>query len=213
MGCKEVSVTIGSTAAAATTPCTGYGSDRLIGGDGQTTVCKAALQAGIGQSVLTGGAGHDTFDYQLQTGGSSPDDPEGDFYQVNDLITDFSAGEDKIIFSFSSFDEVEGTSEKYVFDFSDLDTNGNGIVTDADDACSITLVSFKGEGKYSLTIDTGFMGGSGTVTLFGVPTVTASESANGSGWAAGSRSPSGLPRVLCRRMRRATCALQCLRWR
>ena len=83
------------------------------------------------------------------------------------------------------YDLMDRPTGHYVFEFSLLDTNGNGIITDADEAVSIGLQSFMGEQKFSMTIDIakiaamqaseGGSGFSGTITLFGITTLTAAD--------------------------------------
>ncbi len=157
----------------------GEGTDRLIGGAGDDWLRSGETREGT--SILTGGSGSDLFDYSLQTGGGTSDNPESEFWLVNDLISDFTVGQDKLHIASRVDNEAEGTTEFYEFKFSDLDTNGNGIVTDADEAVSINLMSFMGEQRFSLTIDFGQFHpnngqvGSGTITLFGVTTLTAGD--------------------------------------
>ncbi|MFC3173398.1 FG-GAP-like repeat-containing protein [Novosphingobium bradum] len=60
------------------------GNDTLIGNGGNDT-----LTGGLGTDTLTGGAGADLFDISL-------DDMLGDASTVNDTVTDFTSGEDKL---------------------------------------------------------------------------------------------------------------------
>jgi Ca2+-binding RTX toxin-like protein len=166
-----------------------FGADRLIGGDGNDVLHASdqgyAAPSEGKQSILTGGGGRDTFEY----GFSHADDwiidhGYGQLTDVSDVITDFTRGEDKIEISSGVWSSVEGTHDEYDFKFSDLDTSGNGVITGADQAVSIGLQSFMGEQKSSLTIDVGTFGastndpgfsGSGTITLFSVTALTATD--------------------------------------
>jgi hypothetical protein len=165
-----------------------YGADRLIGGDGNDVLHTGdhgytAPSEGK-QSILTGGGGRDTFEYGFRVAYDwIIDHGYSQLTSVSDVITDFTRGEDKIDIS-SNVWGPESPHDEYDFKFSDLDTNGNGVITDADQAVSIGLQSFMGEQKSSLTIDVdkfaastndpGFSG-SGTITLFGVTTLTATD--------------------------------------
>ncbi|WP_407925578.1 calcium-binding protein [Geminicoccus flavidas] len=160
------------------------GSGRLIGGSGDDVI-YAGKHAGGEQSVLSGDVGSDTFRYEFNHAYDwTSDDRCFLLHQVSDVIGDFTYREDKLFIEALANNAVDDPSGMYTFDFADLDTNGNGILTDADEAISINWQSFMGKTRHSLTIDIGKFaalqeaapgGFSGTITLFGVTSLTADD--------------------------------------
>ena len=72
----------------------GSGQDLIIGGDGDDVLIVSANQNVFREATtLTGGAGEDTFQFNLNR---SPDTVEQQTIAVNE-ITDFTPGEDKIV--------------------------------------------------------------------------------------------------------------------
>jgi Ca2+-binding RTX toxin-like protein len=161
----------------------GEGSDRLFGGDGNDVLVSGTTYSYDGQprSTLSGNAGKDVFSYHVNSDTGSSDYPEGEFDLVHDLITDFRVGEDRLAISGSFFNEADGDGASYDLRFRDLDTTGNGIITDADAAVSASRTTYNGEQKLSLTIDLdnflpiSELGISGTIILFGVTKLTAGD--------------------------------------
>lgn len=118
---------------------------------------------------------------QIENGSS--DDPESEFEAANDTIVDFRAG-DNLDISGMFYNEADGDFFSHKVTFAELDTNGNGILTDADAGLSIARETYNGSTQFSLTIDFGQVSASiqepgfvpsGSVTLFGVTTLQASD--------------------------------------
>jgi Ca2+-binding RTX toxin-like protein len=165
-----------------------YGFDRLDGGGGNDKLWVGAwggrvlggggddlIHAGQGTDTTTlidGGAGRDTFDYSFSFPGGAIDDPYAEFMNVNDLITDFTRGQDKLDLSTFIVSEADGVLVDRDITFGDLDTSGDGIFDGNDATASITTASFWGVHKDSLKIDMGQVGNTGgvqgTITLYGV---------------------------------------------
>ncbi len=152
------------------------GNDTLVGGNGRDTMLGGAdndsldggndndtLDGGSGNDTLIGGNGNDTF-----IGGSGNDVATGgngnDIYVFStgsglDTITDFRRGQDRI--------DVTATDLL----FSDLDSNGNGVLDNADDFVTV------GGGTTVLDLGAALGGAAGlnTLTLNGVTGLTGSD--------------------------------------
>lgn len=162
----------------------GFGADILMGGAGNDVLVAGTTEAGLGQSsTLIGGLGADIFRYAFDIDSGSSDDPESEFEAANDVIVDFRAG-DKLDISGMFYNEADGDFFSHKVTFAELDTNGNGILTDADAGLSIARETYNGSTQFSLTIDFGQVSASiqepgfvpsGTVTLFGVTTLQSSD--------------------------------------
>ena len=96
----------------------GGGGDALLGGGGDDTLVGGAdidrLTGGQGHDQLTGDAGHDRFIWQ------SPD--EG-----GDRITDFTPGQDLLLFASASFGGIAAVND------TNFVANSSGVAKDADD--------------------------------------------------------------------------------
>lgn len=145
------------------------GDDRLRGEGGADTI-----SGGRGRDQLTGGAGTDTFTYNnVNTGDYGTTDDFGP-----DLITDFSKGQDEILFRAggNEFDppELDG--------FADLDSNGNGVLDNGDEHVEVRSVSSGGASRSSTVIDAGEFNPAGTgphtLTVFGVTGLGAGDFAD-----------------------------------
>jgi Ca2+-binding RTX toxin-like protein len=172
------------------------GSARLTGGDGDDVLASGQARAGD-RSILTGGRGDDIFNYGLHGEREAADSPGNVFDAVNDLISDFGDG-DRLDISWQRSSSADGSRDSYDFRFADLDSDGDGFVTGADDAVSLQSASFMGQTAQSLVIDledfsrstevvhhandgsppvsfTGLAWGSGTITLFGVTSLAPND--------------------------------------
>ena len=171
----------------------GFGVDRLDGGDGNDFL--------YGAGTLLGGAGDDTLvpiDNSMVFTGDGHDlitigfsEIDGETYvpgaHIDDLkvtVADFAPGVDKL--SFTENDgtlslEPEDVRANFRVTFNDLDTNHNGILTDADQGVTINKMTLNGETDFAMKIDLDFHHvdplafGSGSLTLFGVTSLTAND--------------------------------------
>ncbi|WP_159715848.1 calcium-binding protein [Geminicoccus flavidas] len=118
----------------------GYGNDRLDGGDGNDRLfgddgndrltCGAGndlLRSGNGSSILTSGDGEDIFSYHMFNSGGASDYPEHYFDQVEYFISDFAEG-DRLAIIWKKRQEADTTYVNYLFKFSNIDTNGDGMI-------------------------------------------------------------------------------------
>ncbi|OKH36443.1 hypothetical protein NIES2119_17560 [[Phormidium ambiguum] IAM M-71] len=140
------------------------GDDYLDGGNGNDF-----LTGESGNDVLSGGAGSDTFYFDV------PPIPELTGYVLGslgiDTITDFTAGEDKILLSQRMFSNLLG-----VTDFSTVFTT---VISDLEAETSNGLIvynSVNGSLFYNLNgSELGFGNGGQFAVLSSIPTITASD--------------------------------------
>ena len=152
-----------------------YGAGTLLGGAGDDTLVP------IGDSMIFTGAGRDKVVLGFNEVDGSFDIPGAHRNELNVKVADFTPGVDKL--SFSENDSTQPFDPDFPranfrVSFADLDTNHNGILTDADQGITIGRMSINGETKFAMTIDLDFSHvnqqafGHGSLTLFGVTTLT-----------------------------------------
>jgi Ca2+-binding RTX toxin-like protein len=144
----------------------GSGNDMLAGGAGDDTLSGGSdddqLNGGSGNDDLVGGSGNDRFVSDTAIGTLS-DDGFVNRSLGNDSVFDFAQGEDTLVFR--GFDEALNA-------FSDLDTNGNGVLDEADAHVTVD------EGDTVIDLGGQTDGASeGTLTLVGVTGLEADDMA------------------------------------
>ncbi|WP_408588206.1 calcium-binding protein, partial [Geminicoccus harenae] len=160
------------------------GADRLMGGAGNDMLVSGETRHDLGMSILTGGTGSDTFGYHLYGDLDAIDRPANNFFYINDLISDFGGG-DQLAIGWRQSSPIGDYSERYVFKFGDLDTNSDGVITDADDAVTLADASFMGATQQSLVIDIGAFFGSVQLEYRGADAPTVPPPPTGGNWGNG----------------------------
>jgi Ca2+-binding RTX toxin-like protein len=169
-----------------TSSVSGGGTDRLYGGDGADGLYGRAgadrlegytgddvLAGGLGNDVLVGGAGADRFSFRYFVDPEDEADAaiDGDDAGGRDIVADFVKGQDDMHVSISSGD-ARLTS------FSDLDSNGNGVLDDADAYVRVESATYGGVAKPSTVIDWSpvtLEGGAESAVVYGVTGLTAND--------------------------------------
>ena len=124
------------------------GNDVLNGGAGEDW-----LRGGEGDNELTGGTGADTFVFDASALASAAGDVT--------TITDFAHQEDVLRFL-----NAEGANGAMIDSVSDLDTNGDGFITGADDNWSVDDFAIVFDGQtFVQTGDLRFRGATGDLVL------------------------------------------------
>ncbi|MEH1924481.1 beta strand repeat-containing protein [Nostoc sp.] len=159
----------------------GNGSDRLIGNSLNNT-----LNGGTGNDVLTGGSGADTLiggsGNDILTGGADSDRflyssgrafASSDF--GSDILTDFTSGSDKLVFSKSTFtalSSIVGNGLSQVSDFTTVDDDDLAATSNA------FLVYSRNSGSlyYNQNGNTAGLGtGAELINLLNIPTLTTTD--------------------------------------
>jgi Ca2+-binding RTX toxin-like protein len=145
----------------------GPGDDVLVGGGGDKgewsdgTVWDSNTLFNDGNDVLDGGAGNDVLfgdggDDKL-TGGSGNDMFAFGPNEGNDLITDFTPGQDHI--DLKTYMNVG---------FTNLDSSADGVLDQHDVGVTV-------DANHNMHIDLSSYGSSGTITVLGIPSLHASD--------------------------------------
>jgi Ca2+-binding RTX toxin-like protein len=153
------------------------GAERLYGGDGADSLHglddddllegytgNDYLKGGGGNDVLKGGADADTVGFSESDNEYYVDEPGG-----RDIIADFVKGEDDLYFNIYA--------DEYFQYFSDFDSNGNGVLDNADDYVRVENATYGGVTRQStvITWGTNISGGEDSAVVYGVTGLTAND--------------------------------------
>jgi Ca2+-binding RTX toxin-like protein len=156
------------------------GSDMLAGGSGDDWI-----SSGGGSTTIATGTGEDTAVFAFRITDGLVNSPSVGAQSVDDVITDFTPGQDKLSISWDDDWEYVDDDPMPIhlhLTFTQLDSNGDGRIDGADQGIDISNVTFEEETKPSLVIDVGDLDhidtrifSTGTITLFGVTRLEAGD--------------------------------------
>jgi Ca2+-binding RTX toxin-like protein len=141
------------------------GNDRLLGEDGNDQLFGSGghdeirggsgfdiLDGNAGEDVLIGGVGPDIFRYRLidRLGELEPVAGDGE-----DLVRDFTRGTDLLSLELFATDGFDEDRERGAALFDAVDTNGNGVLDNADDHVQVANVTHQDETRRSTIIELG----------------------------------------------------------